>query len=128
MSGYSRCWTPAAYSPQHAAEHQEGRGHVGGVQHGRGVGAHAGQERPHPAVLVLHGLPQPQLLQVGAGPFPEGQSLHQLRGVGRLAFVGRPLFDHDVCVWEATLERGQGLCLSSVAESEPKALLPQSRT
>lgn len=115
-----------AYSPQHTTEHQEGCGDAGGVQHGGSVGAHAGQERSHPAVLVLHRLPQPQLLQVGTGPLPEGQSLHQLWSVGGLAFVGGPLFDHDMCIWGATMERDQSLYLSSVpgsdAESEPRCL------
>lgn len=75
-------------------------GDVGGVQHGRRVGAHARQEGPHPTVLVLGCLPQPQLLQVWTGPLSEGQSLHQLRGVGGLALVGSPLFNHDVRIWK----------------------------
>lgn len=101
------------YSPQHTTEHQEGRGDAGRVQHGWSVRAHAGQERSHPPVLVLHSLPQPQLLQVGTGPLPEGQSLHQLWSVGRLAFVSGPLFDHDVCIWGTTFGKDQGLYLSS---------------
>lgn len=104
-------------SPQHTTEDQEGRGDVGRVQHSRSVGAHAGQERSHPAVLVLHGLPQPELFQVGTGPLPEGQSLHQLWSVGRLAFVGGPLFHHDMRIWETTFERRQGLSSSIVPGS-----------
>lgn len=80
------------YSPQYTTEHKKVCGNIGRVQHSWSVGAHAGQERPHPAVLVLHSLSQPQPFQVGTGPFPEWQSLHQLRIVGRLAFVSSPLF------------------------------------
>lgn len=81
--------------PQDAAQHREMSGHTGRVEHGGGVRPHAGQEGPHPAVLVLHGLPQPQPLQVGAGPLPEGQRFHQFRGLRRLALVRGPLLnDH----------------------------------
>lgn len=59
---------------------------------------HASEEGSHSAVLVLDSLPQPQLLQVGTGPLPEGQRFHQLWCVGRLAFGGSPLFDHDLCI------------------------------
>lgn len=79
-------------SPQYAAEHHEMSGHIGGVQHGWSIRPHAGQESPYAPVLVLHGLAQPQLLQVGAGPLAEGKSLHQLGGVWRFTLVGCPLF------------------------------------
>lgn len=74
MACQQTLWVPLAliaHSPQHTAEHQEWRGHIGRVEHGRRVGAHAGQKGAHAAVLILHGLAQPQLLQVGAGPLPE---------------------------------------------------------
>ena len=98
---------PAVYSPQYTTEHQEGRGDIGRVQHTWSVGAHASEEGSHSAVLVFHSLPQPQLLQVRTGPLPEGQRFHQLWSVGRLAFGGSPLFDHDMCIC-VTLEQDQG--------------------
>lgn len=85
--------------PQYATEHHERCGDIGRVQHSWSVRPHAGQESPHPPVLVLHCLAQPEFLQVWAGPLPEGKSFHQFRGVWRFAFVSSPFFYYHCWIY-----------------------------
>lgn len=77
--------------PEHAAHEQQVRRHIGRVEKGRAVRAHACQEGSSAAATVLRGSAQPQPPQVGTRPFAETQGWDELWSQGRFSFTGTPL-------------------------------------